>query len=161
VPYKNKEVAKQKRHKYYVKHRDIILSQCKEYAKTHKKPRHREVYNKNFYRTHKKYFEEYYLEHKTEHDLYSKAYTFLIRKKVLNHYGHRCACCGERRYEFLSIDHINGGGNKHRKEIGNGKIYLWLIKNSYPEGFQVLCCNCNQAKGHYGYCPHEKDLQGE
>ena len=27
-------------------------------------------------------------------------------------------------------------------------------KNNYPEGFQVLCSNCNFAKGKYGSCPH-------
>jgi len=81
---------------------------------------------------------------------------------VLEYYSGKlpkCACCGESTYEFLSIDHINGGGNKHRKEMGmkNGKggnIYHWLIKNNFPEGYQVLCHNCNMAKGFYGICPH-------
>lgn len=72
-----------------------------------------------------------------------------------------CACCGEKHLEFLSIDHINGGGNKHRKEMVNqggsgGNIYWWLIKNDFPPGFQVLCHNCNMAKGFYGHCPHQK-----
>jgi len=25
----------------------------------------------------------------------------------------------------------------------------------YPTGFRVLCHNCNQAIGLYGYCPHK------
>lgn len=79
------------------------------------------------------------------------------RKLVLNYYGGNpasCACCSERNYEFLAIDHINGGGNKHLKEVGQNLAY-WLISNNFPEGFQVLCHNCNMAKGLYGYCPHK------
>lgn len=51
------------------------------------------------------------------------------------------------------IDHINGGGTKHRKQIGS-HIYNWIKNNEFPEGFQVLCFNCNLAKGFYGVCPH-------
>lgn len=32
----------------------------------------------------------------------------------------------------------------------------WQRKNNYPKGFQVLCHNCNLAKGFYGKCPHQK-----
>jgi hypothetical protein len=79
-----------------------------------------------------------------------------LRRDVLDHYGKVCQCCGEDKYEFLSIDHVNGGGNKHKKAIGRGENFTrWLSKNGYPEGFRVLCHNCNQALGHYGYCPHQ------
>ena len=57
--------------------------------------------------------------------------------------------------EFLQIDHIDGGGTKHRREIGVGMLYKWLRRNNYPAGFQTLCANCNFAKGRYGKCPHE------
>lgn len=69
----------------------------------------------------------------------------------------RCMCCGETTLEFLTIDHINGGGNIHRKSEKNStNIYQWLKTNGYPEGFQTLCMNCNWAKGVYGLCPHQK-----
>lgn len=71
--------------------------------------------------------------------------------------GLKCACCGENNIEFLAIDHINGGGNQHKKVIGkNKRFYLWLKENNYPEGFRILCHNCNMSFGLYGYCPHEK-----
>jgi len=82
-----------------------------------------------------------------------------IRLKVLNHYSKgipSCACCGEKTIEFLSIHHINGGGAKHKKSL-SGHLYDWIIRENYPAGFQILCHNCNQAKGYYGYCPHNKD----
>lgn len=86
----------------------------------------------------------------------------LSRLAALNHYGGKCACCGETTYEFLAIDHINGGGNEHRKAIGVGRhIIRWLIKNNYPEGFQVLCHNCNVAKGFHGECPHKRKDNNE
>ncbi len=79
------------------------------------------------------------------------------RRKCIDAYGAKCACCGERTYEFLQIDHINNDGAAHRREMGNGtSIYLWLIKRGFPLGFQILCANCNYAKAHYGTCPHKK-----
>jgi hypothetical protein len=56
--------------------------------------------------------------------------------------------------EFLTIDHINGGGNKHRQQI-RSRICHWLKKNNYPEGFQVLCFDCNLGRSiNGGICPH-------
>lgn len=79
------------------------------------------------------------------------------RYLILEHYSNgipKCACCGEEKIEFLSIDHINGGGHKHRKSIGGQKIDQWLLQQGFPDGFRILCHNCNQALGNYGYCPH-------
>lgn len=83
----------------------------------------------------------------------AKEKRLILRKLVLKYYGNKCECCGEDKFEFLALDHINGGGGKHRKEIG-GDITLWLIRHNFPEGFRILCHNCNQALGCYGYCPH-------
>ena len=82
-----------------------------------------------------------------------------IKYQVLQHYSDgdipKCYCCGEIIIEFLTIDHIEGKGAKHRRRIGTPHIYAWLIKNNYPEGFQVLCYNCNWGKYvNGGVCPH-------
>lgn len=82
-----------------------------------------------------------------------------LKKEVFLHYGNECICCKENRFEFLTIDHINNNGAKHRKEYktGTGKnVCRWLKKNNYPKSFQLLCYNCNCSKGFFGYCPHEK-----
>ena len=64
------------------------------------------------------------------------------KRETLSHYGNcLCACCGESEMEFLSIDHIHGGGRKHRQELGIGSIYVWLRQQNFPNGFQVLCMN--------------------
>ena len=80
-----------------------------------------------------------------------------LRRAAMDAYGGRfCKCCGETIERFLTIDHMNGGGIQHRKELGGGqKLYPWLQRNNYPEGFQILCFNCNC--GRYlngGICPH-------
>jgi len=83
-----------------------------------------------------------------------------LRDEVFDAYGGECACCGEARKEYLSIDHKNGNGKKHRKEIGatgSGGLYRWLKQNNYPEGFQVLCFNCNCGKENYSVCPYDKE----
>lgn len=81
-----------------------------------------------------------------------------LRLEVLTQYSSKekpvCACCDEPALEFLALDHTNGGGNKHKKEVRH--VYKWVKKNGYPDGFRVLCHNCNQALGAYGYCPHQR-----
>jgi hypothetical protein len=52
----------------------------------------------------------------------------------------------------LTIDHINGGGRRHIKNICAGKskngnvLYRWLKTHNFPPGFQVLCINCQWIK---------------
>lgn len=82
------------------------------------------------------------------------------KQKVIDAYGGKCACCGEHRFEFLSIDHINGGGKAHRatlRLVGN-EIYRWLESNGFPKDkYRLLCYNCNLSHGYYGYCPHQRE----
>src|SRR6266542_6542283 len=39
-----------------------------------------------------------------------------IRIEAYKRYGPGCKCCGEVRLEFLTIDHIGGGGGDHRRK---------------------------------------------
>lgn len=66
-----------------------------------------------------------------------------------------CECCGEREYLFLNIDHVNNDGGKHRKILNGIRLCEWLRTNDFPDGFQILCFNCNLAKGFFGKCPHQ------
>ena len=42
-----------------------------------------------------------------------------FRRLVVEHYGGglnpKCACCGEELFEFLTIDHEEGNGHKHKR----------------------------------------------
>jgi len=83
-----------------------------------------------------------------------------LKYEVLAVYGGPiCVCCGETMQEFLTLDHINGGGNQQKREdIGGGAhFYPWLRRNNYPNiALQVLCMNCNWASGQKNHrCPHE------
>ena len=99
------------------------------------------------------------------------------RLKVLQHYSTRlsksdipcCNCCGEHLHiDFLAIDHIAGRRQMdsepelvklgYSSKLKNNALIKWLIEYDYPEGFQILCHNCNQAKGmpkNNNICPHE------
>lgn len=69
-----------------------------------------------------------------------------IRLLVIAHYSNnenKCACCNQDNIDFLTIDHINGGGNQHRKSTGMGQLALWLYNHGLPEGYRILCYNCN------------------
>lgn len=79
---------------------------------------------------------------------------------VIAAYGGDCACCHEADDRFLTIDHINGGGRKHRQEVCKGRtgieFYKWLRRQGYPPGFQVLCFQCNCGRNiNGGICPHK------
>ena len=77
------------------------------------------------------------------------------RQEVFDHYGNKCECCGETEPMFLTVDHINGGGKKHGKKVGN--MYVWLASTGYPEGFRLLCMNCNFGRERNGgVCPHKE-----
>jgi hypothetical protein len=78
-----------------------------------------------------------------------------IRLEVFSHYCGgvpRCQCpgCTVTYIGFLTLDHVNGDGAKHRKEnrLGTGSVLLWqwVKAQGYPSEFQVLCCNCNHSK---------------
>lgn len=125
--------------------------------------------SKQVYRYYKEYKSEYYLKNKDrikeyhlknkEHIVECKKQYYGRRKRfVINYYTdgkNCCACCEEKEFDFLTIDHVNGGGTKHRKTEGKNRMHDWLIKNYLPDGFQILCFNCNCAKGFFGKCPHQ------
>jgi hypothetical protein len=142
--------------RYHEKHHDEMLIYYREYHKTHKEQI--KIYNAKVAERRHLLEKEYRNTHPMEEKIRHKSYHAELRIAVINHYGGKCVCCGENNIEFLAIDHIDGGGNKHRNELGGGgsRFYLWARKNNYPEGYQVLCHNCNMAKGFYGECPHER-----
>lgn len=146
---------------YYLKHREEIIRKKMEY---NKKPevKKKMLGYKKIWRArpeNKEKQKQDRIKYKKKYPNWWKDYYQKKRMICIEHYSENkncCKCCGENKIEFLSIDHINGGGTKHRKEIGGGQLmYQWLIKNNFPKGFRILCFNCNQSLGIYGYCPHK------
>jgi hypothetical protein len=98
----------------------------------------------------------HYIENRDYYLSWSKESNIALKKEVIAAYGGACKCCDEDIFEFLTIDHVDGGGRKHRQELGM-TLYKWLKKNGFPqEGFRLLCIDCNFSLGKYGYCPHER-----
>jgi len=102
-------------------------------------------------------------EGKIANHINSKAYRDRTKIAAFEAYGGKCTCCGEINSKFLTIDHINSNGAEHKRQT-NGRakhMYLWLKNNNYPDGFQVLCYNCNCGRAiNGGVCPH-KDVAHE
>ena len=67
----------------------------------------------------------------------------------------QCNCPGhvETCIELLAIDHKKKRTKKEKGLTGKS-FYKYLKENNYPEGFQVLCHNCNFVKEQYPKCPH-------
>ena len=102
------------------------------------------------------------------------------RLKVLQGYSKRlsnsdipcCNCCGLNDYlDFLAIDHVLGKKQMdsvhelvkigYSSKLKDSKLYQWIVDNDFPDGFQILCHNCNFAKGYprnNGKCPLENKL---
>jgi hypothetical protein len=83
-----------------------------------------------------------------------------VRDEVYRAYGgYCCACCGETEPTFLSIDHVNNDGAEHKRRenlVTGEQLYRWLRRNGFPNGFQVLCMNCQWGKrNNNGVCPHQ------
>ena len=87
----------------------------------------------------------------------------LTRKlTALAHYGSSCACCGERDYRFLTLDHSNHDGAEHRKAIGSrgggAPFLISLERLGWPAvpGLRTLCANCHMAIDLWDGCPHRE-----
>lgn len=182
MPYKDKEVARQKQREYekrdrsvnpekykirarekYLKNREKRLAYVREYRKlypekvrlSNKKSRekHREkrlIYRKLYRETVGQWYWDKQLEgQKRRRDR--------MRRIVIEHYGNECSCCKENEYGFLTIDHVNGGGTKHRKTVTATSLPFFIVKNNFPKDYQVLCynCNCSKAFTKEKLCPHK------
>jgi hypothetical protein len=97
----------------------------------------------------------------------ARKYRAKLQREVFSHYcggQPHCQCpgCKTSYLGFLQLDHVEGNGAAHRKEnkLGTGGARLWAFVKAqgYPEGFQVLCRNCNGAKFTRARCPlHGQD----
>lgn len=144
---------------YFVKSRNRHMNYCgrchldklKEYRQN--SPEYQE-YHKDYQQTkkYKKMLSTYKRsEHgKEKHRLQQQKYRDTLKMDVLGHYSGqtmKCARCPYSDVRALTIDHMNGDGANHRKQLKNpSKMYQWLRSNGYPDGFQVLCMNCQFIK---------------
>jgi hypothetical protein len=110
------------------------------------------------------YWKRYRMTHREEYRAIHRRSRIKLKADVIDAYGGKCSCCGEWRIEFLTIDHVDGGGTQHRialatkadGKVGGRRFYQLLRIQGYPAGYEVMCWNCNcgrQLNG--GTCPHK------
>ena len=91
---------------------------------------------------------KYRQENKCRINIKSRKYNKQIKMCILSHYSGGvpyCNHCGEKDIRCLSIDHIEGCGSSHRREL-KINFYNWLKQNGMPDGYMVLCFNCQWVK---------------
>jgi hypothetical protein len=159
---KNKIAILARQKNYYERNKEQILERQRKYVATHKE-QHRAACQqwakKNKSRM-AAYYAQWRRENKEKTSKKNRDYKERMRSQVFEHYGNRCSCCGETRREFFAMDHVNGGGNKHRRlnRLTNAAdLFLYIIRHNFPDEFRILCHNCNMSRGFYGFCPHERE----
>ena len=124
------------------KHNEWVKNNPEKFQKSQKKYRnsqkHRDTYHKWW--------------HSEDHKQRLKA----LKIEVFTHYCKstpKCMCCNESEIDFQTIEHVRGKKNyPHDPRKGGNKLIAWLKNNNYPTGYEVLCYNCNCARGMYGSC---------
>lgn len=156
---KLKNNAKQKKHydkykndeEFKIKNRLRV----KEYVDAHKEDPIYKERRKNIVRKYdnkpetKLRLQKYYNDDKVKFQTRSKMRHRTIRLEVINHYSNgtmKCEDCDENHIEFLEVDHINGGGRKHKREVKFTNLYAYLKRMNFSDGYQILCSNCNSKK---------------
>ena len=147
---------KERRRRYYLRHTEEIKAYFRKYYLEHGRKRGKlteEQRHKNTENT-KRWREanpEKYEASKKRHRILRREEALILKREVLIHYGGdklACVICGEGRLACLSIDHIDGGGTKHRNQLRAwGELFnRWLKAQNYPDGYQTLCMNCQFVK---------------
>jgi len=140
--------------RYYEKNRERILKRVSRYR----------VFNREKIRTSQKQYriknadrlKHYFSSPKmrAKGRIYRTRWNAKAKLLVLSKYGvhgrAQCVQCGITDIDVLTIDHMNGGGRKHRESVcaysSTSALYRWFIRNKFPIGFQTLCANCNLKK---------------
>jgi len=102
------------------------------YYRNHKKAKELKARNM---RTYRKRDPEKYRQ-------YSRERKRREREALFEMYGDQCALCGFSDKRALTLDHINGDGNKERRKYGERKIYRIALERYQPEKYRTLCMNC-------------------
>ena len=143
VKMKATEVQKQQMKDWYKRNKKRKMEGNKAWLKKKKQ-------DPNFVAKTKAYYNAYYQKNKEKCKNTFKERNKRVTKEVFTHYGGnppKCSC-GFSDMRALTIDHIHGGGRKERQKLRKigATFYRWLQVQGYPEGYQILCMNCQFIK---------------
>lgn len=147
----NEEKVKANKKEYYEENKEEILKKGKQWVQDNRE--HAREYRKKWYWDNKeevlKENSEYYKEHRERYLELDRIRRKNLMDKLYDILGKKCLVCGTENPDFLTIDHINGGGRKEREEKGGAMgILLYLESKGWPEdyikeNYQILCWNHN------------------
>lgn len=153
--------AASKKYREELKQNPIEWELHKQRANNHNKEQRKN--NPEFQKRERKSHSRWYEDNIESARESSNKWRLLTKTQVLLHYSNgviQCSCCGELEIDFLTMDHVDNRKKwNHPKGFTGNRIYSWLKKNNYPEGFKVSCFNCNIARAYKrnnGICPHQK-----
>ena len=129
---------------YYAKNRPKILEYTRQYHKDNPltdKQKAQKLYNQRKRRT----------KNPLQKRRHENKYRMRLKERMFHVLGHVCVRCGLFDKRALQFDHINGGGNKARREkkhVNQRRMMAYYVK--HPEEskltFQILCASCNWIK---------------
>jgi len=101
---------------------------------------------------------EYYTSDKVKTKKIDNYAKFDKKSKIIIGRGKlECACCGNKNFKWLQIDHILPQGEKNQDNVG--KLRREIAQGIRPDSeFQLLCANCNFAKRNHKTCPIDHSL---
>lgn len=144
--------------RYAKSHKDMIRESGRKYRDSHKEAM--KEYRKKYQELHREETNakarEAYKRDIVKKKEYQKKYIKETKLKFLDMYGNACVCCGETIPDLLTIEHKLGQIRK-TKETGT-VAYRKAIQKYSPDLYEILCWNCNCARGQLGYCPHNPTI---
>lgn len=147
MPWTDKEKYKE----WYQKNREKRSEYHKQWRLKHKEQR--KAYAKRWRQEHREQWlankRQWWQNHREQARITNRAWRNRLKLEVLAHYGGgkvACVRCEFTDARALSIDHIDGKGQLHRKVVPAKDLYWWLRKNGCPKGYQTLCMNCQFIK---------------
>lgn len=94
-------------------------------------------------------FKAWYDKNKHTNNAKCRGYRETIRLEAQAGYGGKCCWCWEDDKQSLVFDHVHNDGHIERETTNHGRstmLYLHVIRNNFPNRYQLLCASCNTAK---------------
>jgi len=83
---------------------------------------------------------------------YNRGFAAGLRQAIIVALGGKCshARCTVTNPVMLHIDHIHGGGTRHRRLVGSGGVYYKEILKRVRQGwYRLLCANHDRVTQYY------------
>ena len=92
------------------------------------------------------YFPRYQRKNRNKFREYDRSRHRRVKIAAFAVLGDVCVLCGEDEEEFLTVDHIDGGGSEDRISRGRREIYISIVRDeTQRKRFRLLCRNCNSG----------------